>query len=791
MSARDVDLEFEKAYQRLFSRSTGSEGSSGADANAGTASAAESSKAPPRPASSSPAAASPGPSSRPANERQHTPREDASTQALLRHQPAHRTAPTPSRGIIPARLKSVPRERPAQPGSSFAGLDALARYSRTDNSKGKARAQSSHLNTHEDHVPRSSRSPLISDASLPQQQASTPIPQARAVTYYPYPHAQASYPASGAFVGPSLTSMPGQAVAWAQPVMSAGPMPAMAYPGFSAQVTFSQPQFFASHPPQQLQSALTTLPQQYTHQQSIPATPIIHASSPPQLVEQQQQQASTSPAKQQQEADPAKSAKMTKKRHKTTKNILEAKIRKILQASGLDFRTKGDTSPRRNKVTSSSSVVVDGSLSPSAQARHYARSVMGDFREKRRVKLNDKPKKKATKPTTKPLLDDYGNVIRRKRGRPRIRPLTPEVDVKPKVINGCIDGIPLVKTEAQDGVWPSKATSTYPPTFDGSLPMAKHAGKPFRLETYTLFIHQSRRLRWLVRQAISKVEVGSDTRTNSPPDTTQWARWSNSIAAQLQGLGDEPLPSSNAATASAGHSSPAALQAQSQSDPAGLFPRERRRGYVALRKQLHSAARTATARICIHRLIRYLAKVGTAADRIDSHVERRKYVERRCRAAKLHKHAFRFARPTTLNLRKMWIVWARTAHQSNPRKVGTMTAGQQRRASFAPQMQVQELGPPPPQQPGVRVKLEPESPTKTSLFTQPAHQANLVRVKAEPMSDEIMTPPLLTKSVTIKSESGIEPALPQTQDERTNPPLFLRRNFRLYRLLGLSNLPLS
>lgn len=797
MSARDVDDEFEKAYQRLFSRST----TTGAPSNVSSSSAsepvAESSKAPHRPASSSPAALAAGLSSHRVIERQQTPRGDRGIQALLRHHPAVK-AHSASRNNVSARHQNVEREQPPYPSSSRAGLDALAHYSRADTSKGKARANLSRADTPDRHSASNTRNSTTSDATVPQQQqASTPIPQAEAVAYYPY--AQASYSPSGTMVAPSLATMPGQAVAWAQPVMSAGPVPAMAYPGFSAQVTFAQPQFFAAHPPQQLQPALTTFPQQYTHQQSVPVTPLVHTPSPQQLEEQHPSTSRETSQRRQEPGSPAaKPSTGTRRILKTTNSILEAKIRKILQASGIEFRSKDDTSPRRSKIASSSSITMDASLSPSARARQHAHSVMGDFREKRRVKLGDKPKQKQTR--AKPLLDDQGNVIRRKRGRPRIRPLTPEVDVKPKITNGTIDGMPLVKTEAQGGVMPPEAAAmTYPPSFDGALPLPEHAGKPFRKETYTMFVQQSRRLRWLARQATLKAETGSEARNDSadsPPDTTQWSRWSNSIWAQLQSLTDEP-PSSTAATISFGHSSP--TTSQSQSDPAGLFPRERRREYVALRKQLHSASRTAAARICIRRLMRYLAKVAAAADQIDSRADKSRYIERKHRAAKLTKHMFRFTRPTALDLRKLWVVWAHAAHQANTKK-DTTTPSQQRRVTFASHAEVQPVSTPPLQpqraseEEGPRVKLEPPSPNKSSLrFAQSAQPAEETRIKAEPSSDDIMTPPLPPHSVAIKFEAqtSMEPTTQSQRSARTNSPLFLRRNFRIYRLVGLSHLPLS
>ncbi len=103
----------------------------------------------------------------------------------------------------------------------------------------------------------------------------------------------------------------------------------------------------------------------------------------------------------------------------------------------------------------------------------------------------------------------------------------------------------------------------------------------------------------------------------------------------------------------------AELRIAEQADPAGLFPRHRRREYVALRKQSHAATRTAVLRICIRRLRRYLAQTADKA-RTAPQAHRTTYLNRKLRAAKLGRHLHRALRPAALDARRLWSNWART-----------------------------------------------------------------------------------------------------------------------------------
>ncbi len=63
-----------------------------------------------------------------------------------------------------------------------------------------------------------------------------------------------------------------------------------------------------------------------------------------------------------------------------------------------------------------------------------------------------------------------------------------------------------------------------------------------------------------------------------------WARWSNSIAARLQGLVVNPATALSVAEAMPSQSAPSSAPSQSQADQQALFPRDSRRAYVAMRK---------------------------------------------------------------------------------------------------------------------------------------------------------------------------------------------------------------
>ncbi len=174
-----------------------------------------------------------------------------------------------------------------------------------------------------------------------------------------------------------------------------------------------------------------------------------------------------------------------------------------------------------------------------------------------------------------------------------------------------------------------------------------------------------------------------------------------------------------------------ALSCTSQADQAGLFPRHRRREYVGLRKQAHAATRTAVLRICIRRLRRYLASTATKA-RTAPHAHRTTYLNRKLRAAKLERHLHRALRPASLDARRLWSHWARTRSTA-----GSSTA---------------------------RVKLEHDDATEM-----------VAEVKMESNDGVAMLPLDEVRAAPV----------------RTHAPLFLRRNFTLYRLLGIRTLPLA
>ncbi|SPO20271.1 uncharacterized protein UTRI_00668_B [Ustilago trichophora] len=765
MSARDVDDAFEKAYKRLFSSSGSAEADSGAQSSisSGSRPLAGSSKAT-RTVAGSSRKGSTGPSTSNKHERQQRLREAAGPHTLSR-QVLGSEASLGTKDRRPPPAQPALREQLAQPRASHPGLKALARQSAApSNAKGKVRARS-RVETDARHAEGSRRSPLIPAAAAPHTSSS--IPQAGGLAYYPYPHAQPPYQvSSGPLVAPpgGLMSMPGQAVTWTQPIMSAGLMPTVAYPGFSASVTFSQPQFFASHP-QQMQPTITAMPtdpwaqQQYTLQHGAPAIP---PSQNPILHHEDAQQGTIRARPESQEQHRVStSALPTSKPHETIlRPVEEAEPNKVLSL-GPDHRKMIETMLRRvgEKVSATSSA----HTSPTAQAEQYRQSVRNALREKLQ---NGKPKPRKKKYI--PLFDENGVRIPKKRGRPRTHGL-----LYPGVL----------KTEASE-----IALSTS--VADDCLPLGEDAGLPYKMETHTLFIHPSRRLRWLARRAIAKADQRADSEppaTLSPfSDTRQWARWTFLSSTWAQRPNTAAVTS--APTEIVSPPSPAGTTA-SQTDPAGLFPREKRRQYVALRKTLHTTVHTAHPRICVTRLVRYLAKVAAAAEqRFETDEDRRRYVERKHRAAKLAKHLLKSRRPTPMDVRRLWAVWARSAHLRG--KSGeTSRAGlgpQKRRVSFAPQPATT----PPPRSPSeaasqdrVKVKLEPESPAaQRGLFSPPR-----AAVKVEPNTPSLSP----AVRVSIKDEPSSETRVDVKPGTGRKSPPFLRRNLHVYRLLGLTDLPLA
>ncbi|CDS00609.1 uncharacterized protein SPSC_01843 [Sporisorium scitamineum] len=735
MNARDVDLEFEKAYQRLFSTSAAPT-ADGRSSSASSEPQAKSSKAPHivdnnlRSTSTSASAA----------------RLDRSKQlhGLSALQPFSEKVRSQERS---APVQQLHRERHLQTRSLKSPLDALVRHA--SNSKGKARG-SSQLEPEERPVKRGHRSSTATPAPVVPHSSSVPYPGSLA--YYPYPTGQPSYQVSGPLIasGSNMASMPTQAVAWTQPIMSAGPMPAIGYPGFSASVTFSQPQFFAS-PPQPVPSAVAAPPSDAWSQQY---------AAPPTSYDQQQQFNST-----------ASSSRHQPRAFSSVGRLVEHD--NALQQWNKEQAAKFDSKEHLRRTFKSAPLVDVQKV-----------KVKQDRRQ-------NKAKQQQQQSPWRPDIDENDLRVPKKKGRTaRVRDATPQ-DVKPP-INATE---PTIRIKAEGGTEAQPLNPAKPrPAFDGSLPLASDRGPPFNKETHTLFIHSQRRLRWLARLAILRAEQRADGGSRVVPsvaDTSQWARWSNSVAARLQNVRIEAVSNNDETSAS--------QQTQSQSDPAGLFPRDKRQAYVVLRKGQHSAKRTASTRVCMRKLLRYLAKTVAAAERLDSRKERLAVLKDKHRTVKLAKHMLKFARPTALDLRRMWSVWARAAHANSLNKTGGAAAGRvetrQRWVSFALPSALDssnqaDIGVT-EDEGGTKVKLEPASPSTRIMHTPPP---NIAQVKQEPDSDGIMTP-LLPGTPTpggagspFKAE--VE-AAPNAAAVHKQSPLFLRRNFRVYRLLGLDGLPLS
>ncbi|KAF6767379.1 hypothetical protein PSEUBRA_004429 [Kalmanozyma brasiliensis GHG001] len=755
MSARDVDLEFEKAYQRLFSKAAPT--ASGAEP--GSRSGPSSKQ---RAASSETAHTgdedSRSRSTTPTTSLVDRPRQsraiDAGLQALSRQASASSSRPQASQQR-PVPAQAAQRERQSQPRALPSPLDALARHKAASSSKGKARAQSHVVEGEDDHrLEMIGRSTAATAAVSPH---SGSAPYQGSVAYYPYSPGQASYQVSGPIVSPvpGMAAAPSQSITWTQPMLPAGAMPNIAYPGFSASVTFSQPQFFPS-PPQQVQSAAVTAlpseawPQQYTPQHSEHTAAASTSALRPQQLED------TTP--------PSSTHRYREARRADDDHILK----KWNKEQVAQFDSKAHL--KRTFAM------------PSPTAKEIFRANHKQLQ-----------KQKQKRATWKPLLDENGERIPRKRGRPRTRDLSP---LKAKMEGRAKAQIPTrIKDEATEMQLPGAATG--PLALEGLLPLDADKGPPVISETHTLFVDSARQLRWLARSAIA--HAGSQTAGSRNPtdtDTQRWARWISSISARMHTVSD----TAGSNTASNATIAASASQLHSQSDQIeGLFPRDKKRRYLALRKELHSATRIATSRLCIRRLLRYLAKTATSAEAVGE--AKQTYLDRKHRAAKLTRHALKFARPASLDVRRLWSIWARAAHaRANSGKARNTVAGQARTVSFAagteeqPRLPLLTNGADGPAEGRVSIKLEPESPSKEQRSLSTAFEpAQSKQLKQEPDSDGIMTPALpgtpLLQPTSLPTNDMTSAAVRRTQLDGKSP-LFLRRNFRVYRLVGLSNLPL-
>ncbi|GAC99332.1 hypothetical protein PHSY_006933 [Pseudozyma hubeiensis SY62] len=751
MSARDVDLEFERAYQRLFARSTPTETeTSNAARRSGDSSESQAGSSKDLHAVDNGLRPGPPASSTSRTESKPPRNIDASLLSLAR-QTSINKARSQARDRRPSQDLPPQRQEQTRPKVVQSPLDALALHKTASSSKGKRRAYS-HPETEDRHAGSAERvAPPLGPAQAQPGSMSYQGP----VAYYPYPASQPSYQVSSSLMAPahSMAHVPGQAIAWTQPIMSTGPMPGIAYPGFSASVTFSQPQFFAS-PPHALPSAV---------------------SAPPSN--------GWSRSQQQESQRGASTATFHDQHDQLHLDTALSSSRRRLPAS----------SPRKDAAAKMRDRGAIAQLDSKAHIRN-------GFREPAHWEMvRQKALKKQKRKQKKELLDENGMLIPRKRGRPpRIRELSPQ-DATPE--GSAMVGPGHIKAETVDAGAPHVDMPV--PSFEACLRLPADRGCPYNKETHTLFIHSARKLRWLARIAIAQ----TDQRTSLPyraersaAERIEWARWSASIAAPVEAR----IPQDTPATCDSGSASQ--VQSQSQSDPAGLFPRDKRRDYVALRKELHAAKRVASARICVSNLVRYLARTSRKAEGIKWNRRKREYLDRKHRAAKLAKYMLKSVRPTALDVRRMWSVWARAAHaRSSGNDAGGSAAAaapqRNRRVSFAAALKLESPEPASVAavnvDEGMRVKIEPESPSaqRTKLVPALLCSSDPVQVKSEPGLDGVMTLELPATPVAGSDLGAISSALHTLAGagdcRRTRSPLFLRRNFRVYRLVGLSDLPLS
>lgn len=703
MSARDVDEAFERAYQRLFRNSTATAAATSAESSSSRAALDAGASQPSQRASDPSREALPASSST-----SRSQGRSSSADNVLPQQPSTSKVKLSSNRTRPSSTEAAQSGIVQRPASAHTGLQAFAQQYAPATSKGKARAQP-HLAPDKARVKKSSRSPSTPVAPQQYQQSTSQ----GAVAYYQYPHGQASYPI--------VTSMPGQAVTWTQPIVAAGPVPGLAYPGFSASVTFSQPQFFAS-PPQPIQPAITHMPSSSVHH-----------------YDPQHSAASSSESRHQEHFSTVQLSPHRKKQQKRA------------STSALPFRQtskayQAGTSPSKHRI---SEPLYDGERLQKKTGRAPSKRFLNGVTPsplyeslKRQVEVQWLMKPKTNKP--KKALDEYGRIVRQ-RGRPPKRSVSADVERKKADKAEEKERGPQVKAE------PAGSQASLPPSvqvpateIDGILPLEDNDGPARARETRTLFVHQTRRLRWLAKLAVTKRTPSSDANPSASlanaTDALSWAQWSNCFVTR-------PQPSSNPAVA------PAILPSspsKTQPDPVGLFPRAQRQVYIALRKSLHTTTHKPTSRVCIHRLTRYLCKVSAAATLIDSLRQREKYLERKHRPAKLARYMFRSKKPALIDGSRLWSVWARTAHAKKEK---------QRKVAFAP--------------PAPEIKQEPKSPSLSG---------SMPMVKIEPGLEEELTLGGVDATATGVNEEGRTLV-------RNKSPLFLRRNFRVYRLVGISDLP--
>lgn len=367
----------------------------------------------------------------------------------------------------------------------------------------------------------------------------------------------------------------------------------------------------------------------------------------------------------------------------------------------------------------------------------------------------------------KPILDEFGNPKpRRKPGRPpKAGPKLPGFPTAPTVDRSQVkleSSSPQIKMESETLRAQTQASEHHVAVKDERLAeptaylptqhlLPERAVQPIvylptedqvpnRAETHTLFAHHARRQAWVMREAARRVGQGGaqvkDDGASSGVSSVNlpWVRWTATHG----------YPEFAPHLVSSGKVS-TAIGASITSMGPTLFPQSGHDAYRSLLKSQFTTQRTPQERLCVSRLVSVLRRTGGApqTDRVG-------------------RKAFRQRRPTPLDARHLWTVWARKAHATqSPRK----------NVAFP----LLEAGSSETRPKSLRVSPEPStsdaaghpSPTKTLRFFTPQHTDD----------DE-------DEEEGNEHVAAVEVGQSKVKRDTDRQLPFLRRNLRLYAKLG-------
>ncbi|PWZ01419.1 hypothetical protein BCV70DRAFT_205187 [Testicularia cyperi] len=394
------------------------------------------------------------------------------------------------------------------------------------------------------------------------------------------------------------------------------------------------------------------------------------------------------------------------------------------------------------KLPSSSRFMASGHLGHASSTLQHAQ-------------LKPKPKRKPSKP----LLDEFGNIVKRRPGRPRTRPLPPEKDGADKYM--------LVKAQRGDASTSAPLTSKGEASrqLDICRPLYIESKPPGRFETHTLFVLHAARLAALARSVEQNMQQNAGPQAQLTearavrtwPPWSSWARWTWRVDVPRQESEPDTGPAKDGVAPG-----PTAADACSIDD---LFPLERLRAYQASQEADFANRRTPKPRVSLARLATYLYKHASDARGEDNTSAPRHRLKKLIRKAVIRRRA------ADLDVRRLWSFWAKKAHEARFEAARNRTRGPlTRTVSFGdpPDLADAAAGEGGASSPTLRfqVKAEPESPSKG--LRSPVRQQTVA-----------------STTLTDVDSEQLEPVRHQPPSRKHHNLPYLRRNLRIYSQLGI------